>query len=241
MFLLVNFIMLTGMILSGTDFFLAGSAAKIKYLFMLYCLIDILQYRENNLSSNLVALFLILTVYILLWRYVFVNPNMAGYISNHTLIMLYYLFLLIPSVQEVLHYHCIREYTMTSCVAIIIALLIQVITHSDEWILNPVFAVRSFLAHNLVRSSFGFLHPNYVGNICFLIVTLLFIVYLEFSDNPLFFSRSKLLIMLLVCICFMILLTTSSRTAIISIVIFIFGASIVRITEKTHFTPKSLK
>ena len=241
MFLLVNFIMLTGMILSGTDFFLAGSAAKIKYLFMLYCLIDILQYRENNLSSNLVALFLILIVYILLWRYVFVNPNMAGYISNHTLIMLYYLFLLIPSVQEVLHYHCIREYTMTSCIAIIIALLIQVITHSDEWILNPVFAVRSFLAHNLVRSSFGFLHPNYVGNICFLIVTLLFIVYLEFSDNPLFFSRSKLLIMLLVCICFMILLTTSSRTAIISIVIFIFGASIVRITEKTHFTPKSLK
>ena len=124
MFLLVNFIMLTGMILSGTDFFLAGAAAKIKYLFMLYCLIDFLQYRKSNLSLNLVVLFLILITYVLLWRYVFVNPNMAGYISDHTMIMIYYLFLLIPSVQEVLHYHCISEYTVTSCFVIFIVLFI---------------------------------------------------------------------------------------------------------------------
>ena len=241
MFLLVNFIMLTGMILSGTDFFLAGAAAKIKYLFMLYCLIDFLQYRKNNLSLNLVVMFLILTMYVLLWRYVFVNPNMAGYISDHTMIMLYYLLLLIPSVQEVLHYRCIREYTITSCAAIIIALFVQVLTHSNEWILNPVFAVRSFLAHNIVRSSFGFLHPNYVGNMCFLIILLLFIIYLEFSDNPLLHSRSKLLILLLVCISFWILFTTSSRTAFISIFIFALGVIIVRISEKVHFTPESLK
>ena len=113
LFLLVNFIMLTGMILSGTDFFLAGTAAKVKYLFMLYCLIDILQYRKNSLSLNLGILFLILIMYVLLWRYVFVNPDMSIYISAHTSIMIYYLLLLIPSTQEVLHYRCIREYTIT--------------------------------------------------------------------------------------------------------------------------------
>ena len=241
MFLLVNFIMLTGMILSGTDFFLAGAAAKIKYLFMLYCLIDFLQYRKSNLSLNLVVLFLILITYVLLWRYVFVNPNMAGYISDHTMIMIYYLFLLIPSVQEVLHYQCIREYTVTSCVAITIALFIQVLTHSNEWILNPVFAVRSFLAHDIVRSSFGFLHPNYVGNMCFLIVSLFFIIFLEFSDNPVLHSRSKLLIILIVCLSFWILLTTSSRTAFISIFIFALGVIITRVAVKIHFTPESIK
>lgn len=241
MFLLVNFIMLTGMILSGTDFFMAGTAAKIKYLFMLYCLIDFLQYRKNNLSLNLVVLFLILIMYVLLWRYVFVNPNMAGYISDHTMIMIYYLFLLIPSVQEALHYQCIREYTITSCAAITIALFIQVLTHSNEWILNPVFAVRSFLAHDIVRSSFGFLHPNYVGNMCFLIVSLLFIVFLEFSDNPVLHSRSKLLIILIICLSFWILLTTSSRTAFISIFIFALSVIITRITIKIHFTPESIK
>lgn len=241
MFLLVNFIMLTGMILSGTDFFLAGTAAKIKYLFMLYCLIDIMQYRQNNLSLNLVVLFSILIVYILLWRYVFVNPNMAAYISDHTMIMLYYFFLLLPSVQEVLHYRCIGEYTITSSLAIIIALFIQVMTHLNEWILNPFFAVRSFISHDIVRSSFGFLHPNYVGNICFLIVSLLLLIYLEFSDNPLLHSRSKMLIVLIVCISFWILLTTSSRTAAISIVIFGLGTIAVRFLSKLHFTSESKK
>ena len=241
MFLLVNFIMLTGMILSGTDFFLAEMAAKIKYLFMLYCLIDILQYKQINLSMNLIVLFLILFMYVLLWRYVFVNPNMALYISIHTSIMLYYLFLLVPSVQEVIHYQCIIEYTITSCAAIIIAMFIQVVTHSDEWILNPVFAVRSFLAHDLVRSSFGFLHANYVGNMCFLIVTLLFIIYLEYSDNPLLYSRSKLIIILFVGLAGMLLLTTSSRTAVISIAIFVLGASMVKMTGKLHFTSESIR
>ena len=241
MFLLVNFIMLTGMILSGTDFFLASMAAKVKYLFMLYCLIDILQYRKNSLSLNLCILFLILIMYVLLWRSVFVNPDMDEYISAHTSIMIYYLLLLLPSVQEVLYYRCIREYTITSCAAIVLSLFIQVITHRGDWILNPIFAVRSFLAHNLVRSSFGFLHPNYVGNMCFLIISLLFIIYHEFSDNPLFYSRSKLLIVLLGCITFMVLLTTSSRTAFISIVIFLLGASIVKKAGKVHFTPESKK
>ncbi len=241
MFLLVNFIMLAGIMLSETDFFLAGVMAKVKYLFMLFCLIDILQYRKNSLSLNLVVLFLILIMYVLLWRYVFVNPDMAIYISDHTSIMIYYLLLLIPSVQEVLHYRCIRGYSITSCAAIIVALFLQVMTHSDEWVLNPVFAVRSFIAHDLVRSSFGFIHPNGVGNLCFIIIILLFVIYLEFSDNPLFYSRSKLLIVLLGCITFMVLLATSSRTAFISIVIFLLGASIVRITGKVHLTPESKK
>ena len=239
MFLLVNFIMLTGIMLSETDFFLAGAGAKVKYLFMLYCLIDILQYRKSSLSLNLVVLFLILIMYVLLWRYVFVNPDMAIYISDHTSIMIYYLLLLIPSVQEVLHYRCIREYTVTSCAAVIVTLFIQVMTHSDEWVLNPVFAVRSFISHDLVRSSFGFLHPNFVGNMCFIIAILLFVIYLEVSDNPLLYSRSKLLTVFLGCITFMVLLATSSRTAFISIVIFLLGASIVRITGKIHFTPES--
>lgn len=241
MFLLVNFIMLTGMILSGTDFFLADMAAKTKYLFMLYCLVDFLQYKQINLSMNLIILFLILILYVLLWRYIFVNPNMALYISVHTSIMLYYLLLLIPSAQEVIHYQCIREYTITSCAAIIISMFVQVVTHSDEWILNPVFAFRSFMAHDLVRSSFGFLHANYVGNMCFLIVTLLFIIYLEFSDNPLLYSRSKLIIVLLVGLACMLLLTTSSRTAVISIALFVLGASFVRIAGELHFTLGSIR
>lgn len=241
MFLLVNFIMLAGMLLSETDFFLAGVGTKIKYLFILYCLIDIMQYRENNCGTNLIILFLILIAYVLLWRYIFVTPNMVEYISNHTLIMIYFLLLLIPSTQEVLHYQCVGEYTITSCAAIIAALFIQVITHLNELSLNPVFAVYSFLSHDVMRSSFGFLHANGIGNMCFLIVSFLFLFYLEFSDNPLLHSRSKMFILLFDCIIFMILFSASSRTAFISIVIFLMVASGIRIMNKVRFTAKSKK
>ena len=76
MFLLVNFIMLVGIMLSETDFFFFCVGTKIKYLFMLYCLIDILQYRKNNCGLNLIVLFFTLIAYVLLWRFVFVNPDM---------------------------------------------------------------------------------------------------------------------------------------------------------------------
>ena len=241
MFLLINFIMLAGMMLSETDFFLAGVGTKIKYLFMLYCLIDIMWYRESNCGSNLIILFLILIAYVLLWRYVFVNPDMVEYISGHTMIMLYYLLLLIPSTQEVLHYQCVEEYMVTSCAAIIAALFLQVITHRSELILNPVFAVYSFMAHDVMRSDFGFLHANYVGCMCFLIISSLTLIYIEFSDNPLLYSRSKIMISLLGCIIFVILFSSSSRTAFISFVIFALGTCGIRIMGKVRFTAKSIK
>lgn len=241
MFLLVNFIMLAGMLLSETDFLLAGVGTKIKYLFILYCLIDIVQYRENNCGLNLNILFLILITYVLLWRYVFVNYDMMEYISNHTMIMIYYVLLLIPSVQEVLHYQCIREYSLTSCAAVAAALIIQIITHTYDLSLNPVFAVRSFIAHDIMRSSFGFLHANVVGNLCFVITSILFVLYIEYSDNPLLHSRSKIIIMLLTCMIFMILFSASSRTAFLSIVIFVLGSTCVKMMEKVHFTANSIK
>lgn len=231
--------MLAGMLLSETDFFLAEVGTKTKYLFILFCLIDIMQYRKNNCGKNLIVLFLILTAYVLLWRYVFVNPDMKEYISEHALIMLFYLLILIPSVQEVIHYQCIREYTITSCAAVIAALFIQVITHRYELSLNPVFAVYSFIAHDVMRSSFGFLHANYVGNMCFLAISFLLVFYLEFSDNPLLHSRSKMLAFLLACIILMILFSASSRTAFISIAIFVLGTCGVRIMGKIRFTEKS--
>lgn len=239
MFLLVNFIMLAGTIMSETDLFWGGITIKIKYLFILYCLFDIMLYRKNNCGINLIILLSIFTAYILLWRFVFVNNNMWEYISAHTMIMLWFLLLLITSTQEVLHYQCVEEYTITSCAAIIAPLFIQVIAHRNELSLNPVFAVYSFLAHDVMRSSFGFLHANYVGNMCFIIISILFIFYMEYSDNSLLHSRSKMIVLLMVCITFMILFSASSRTPFISIVIFVLGTYGVRKMGKVRFTGKS--
>ena len=240
MFLIVNFIMFAATIMSESDLFWGGITIKFKYLYILYCLIDIIQYRKNNCGPNLIVLFSILTAYVLLWRFVFVNYAMWEYISAHTMIMIIYLMMLIPTTQEVLHYQCIEGYAISSCAAIIVALSIQVVTHMHDLILNPAFAVYSFLAHDVMRSSFGFLHANYVGNMCFLIVSFLFMFYMEFSDNPLLHSRSKMIALLITVICFMILFSSSSRTAFISIGIFVTGTSIVKFVGKLRFTEKSV-
>ena len=54
LFLLANFIMFAATIMSETDLFWGGVTIKIKYLYILYCLIDIIQYRKNNCGSNLI-------------------------------------------------------------------------------------------------------------------------------------------------------------------------------------------
>ena len=92
--------------------------------------------------------------------------------------MLIYLAVLIPCALEVIHYNCIEEYTISSGAALVLVLAIQVVNHRSEFIFNPIFAVRSFLSHEMVRSSFGFLDTNFVGNACFLVGCVLFMVFI---------------------------------------------------------------
>ena len=240
-FLLTNFLMMTGIMFSVTDSFLSPIGTKIKYLFILYCLVDILSRKKRPCSWNLVAVFSLLILYVLVWGFIFKNPIVAEQIADHRKTMLIYLAILIPCTLEVIHYRCIEEYTVSSGVSLVLVLIIQVITHRNEMILNPYFAVRSFLSHDMVRASFGFLDTNFVGNFCFLISSFLFMVYIFHLDNPLFHSRIRILMILTGLFIFMIMLCTSTRTAMICMVAFIGSAAIIRLSEIVHFSSASIK
>jgi len=240
-FLLVNFVMMAGIMLSVTDFFLADLGVKFKYVFILYCLVDIISRKKKPCSGNLVLLFSLLTLYVLVWGFVFKTPVVAVQIAEHRKTMLIYLAMLIPGALEVIHYKCTEEYAVSSGAALCLALLIQVARHRNEMIFNPVFAIRSFLAHDLVRSSFGFLDTNFVGNACFLILCMLFMVYIVHLDHPLFHSRTRILAILTGMIIFMIMLCTSSRTAMICLALFIMGASVIRVLGIVHLSDASVK
>lgn len=240
-FLLVNFVMMTGIMFSVTDFFLADLGVKFKYVFILYCLVDIISHKKRPCSWNLAILFSLLIFYVLAWGFIFKNPIVASQIADHRKTMLIYLAMLIPCALEVIHYNCIEEYTLSSGAALILVLLTQVVTHRDEIIFNPVFAVRSFLAHDLVRSSFGYLDTNFVGNACFLAGCILFMVYIYHLQNPLFHSRIRILLVLTGLIIFDIMLCTSSRTAIICMTAFVGCAAVIRFSEFVHFSQASIK
>lgn len=243
-FLLINFVMMTGIMFSVTDFSLANVGTKFKFVFIVYCLIDILSHKKRPCSRNLAFLFSLLVFYVLAWGFVFTNPIVGAQIAAHRKTMLIYLAMLIPCALEVIHYRCVEEYTVSSGAALCLVLVIQVLRHRNEMILNPVFAVRSFLAHNLVRSSFGFLDTNFVGNVCFLVLCILFMAYIFHLSNPLFHSRIRILVFLAALAVSMIMLCTSSRTAIICLVAFAGSAAVIRFLEfvrLSHASSRVLK
>ena len=240
-FLLVNFVMITGIMFSVTDSSLAKYGTNFRYVFILYCLIDIVSHKKKPCSRNLTLLFSLLILYVLAWGYVFTNPIVAEQIAAHRKTMLIYLAILIPCTLEVIHYKCVEEYTLSSGAALCLVLVIQVVRHRNEMMLNPAFAVRSFLAHNLVRSSFGFLDPNFVGNACFLVLSILFMVYIFHLGNPLFHSRIRILLVLTGFIFFYIMLNTSSRTPMICTIVFIGSVAVIKLLEYIHFSPASVQ
>ncbi|MBR6208198.1 MAG: hypothetical protein IKQ69_04300 [Oscillospiraceae bacterium] len=240
-FLLVNFAMMTGIMFSVTDSSLADFGTKFKYVFILYCLVDVLSHKKRPCSRNVALLFSLLLFYVLAWGFVFKNPVVVAQIAAHRKTMLIYQAMLILCALEVIHYKCVEEYALTSGAALCLVLVVQVASHRNELIFNPVFAIRSFLAHDLVRSSFGFLDTNFVGNSCFLILCILFLVYLFRSDNPRFHSRIRILLVLAGLVVFYIMLNTSSRTPMICLLAFAGGAAVIRLLEHVHLSQASVK
>ncbi len=240
-FLLINFVMMTGIMFSVTDFFLGGLGTKFKYVYILYCLVDIISHKERLCSWNLATVFSLLIFYVLAWGFIFKNPIVAVQIAQHRKTMLIYLAMLIPCALEVIHYKCIEEYTLSSGAALLLVLIIQVASHRNEIIFNPVFAVRSFLSHELVRSTFGYLDTNFVGNTCFLIGCVLFMAYIYHLENPLFHSQIRILSVLIGLFVFYIMLCTSSRTPFICMAAFIGGATVIRLSDFIHLSHASIK
>ena len=240
-FLLISFTMMVGIMFSVTDFFLADFGVKFKYIFILYCLADIISHKKRPCSRNLAFLFSLLILYVLLWGFVFKNPIVAVQIAAHRKTMLIYLAMLILCALEVIHYRCVEEFAVSSGAALCLVLIVQIVRHRNEMIFNPVFAVRSFLSHNLVRSSFGFLDTNFVGNVCFLVLCILFLAYISRSGNPLFHSRIRILLGLMGFFVFYIMLNTSSRTPMICFAAFTIGAAVIRSLESVHLSHASIR
>ena len=238
-FLAINFIFMTWIMFSTTDFALGSMGAKFKYVFILFCLLDIVTRKKMPCRWNVLAVFALLTLHTLLWRYVFVNYTVLSWTMEHTKTMLLYLVVFFCAAMEVIHYECVEEYAVSSGIGLLLVLFVQVFTHTDQLILNPALAVHSFFQHDIMRASFGFMNTNFAGNSCFLTLCMMFMVYLYHSRNKLFNSRVKILIMISTIFVLYIMLSLSSRTPMICAAAFVCGSMIIRTNEKYNFTDDS--
>ena len=238
-FLVLNFIFVAWIMFSITDFSLGSLGIKFKYVFILFCLLDIITRKKIPCRWNVLAIFALLLLHTLLWRYVFVNYTVILWIMDHTKTTLLYLVALFCATMELIYYDCVEEYAVTSGLGILLVLVVQVLTHTNQLILNPVFALRSFFQHDIIRASFGYMNTNFAGNSCFLVLCLLFMVYLYYSGNKLLNSRSKILILLTTVFIIYSMLALSSRTPMICTAAFVLGSMIIRTGEKYSFTEES--
>ena len=123
-FLAINFIFMTWIMFSTTDFALGSMGAKFKYVFILFCLLDIVTRKKMPCRWNVLAVFALLTLHTLLWRYVFVNYTVLSWTMEHTKTMLLYLVVFFCAAMEVIHYECVEEYAVSSGIGLLLVLFV---------------------------------------------------------------------------------------------------------------------
>lgn len=223
LFLIMNYIYIAGILLSVTGTRVGVIAGKLKFVFIAFCLFDVLSLGLKKIRINLkeILLFSILLIYALLWSTLFVNQIVVSETKKHFIMTIYYLMILFCSCFEVENYACIYEYVLSSYYACVSILLVQCIAHLNELIKNPLYIFQAVLSNMRVRSTFGFTHTNYAGNICFVTLTLSWLLLQKYSMNDIFRSKKCIRWILTDTIIFLMLISTSSRSAIISLIIFV--------------------
>lgn len=219
-FLCLNFLCFTGVLMGVTDLPINTMAPKFKMVLIVFCFVDMLLHRKNKWNGKVVLIAFVLSIFVLLWGKLFVNPIVIEETRNHCILFTYYLLLLFLSYAAINRYKCLREYIATSFFACVTVLLIQCIRYFDELVLNPIYIFQALLTNMRVRSSFGFLHTNYVGNICYVAIILSAFLFYGKSAKEIFLRKKHWPIILADLMCYFMMISTSSRAAILALVVF---------------------
>lgn len=238
-FLAVNFLMVFCMLLSITDSPLAGTVTKVKFIFILYCLADIVLRRKKPANNIVLAIMFIFIFYTVVWGFILDNSHVRTWNAEHRTVMLMYLFMLFGGVYELIEYKCLDEYLITSGAALALVILVQVITHSSSLSLNPAAVLGGVSGSERMKNAFGFMHVNFAGNACFCALISLHYTKKEISANNLFHSRKKIVLLLSTCFLLYILLCTSCRTALIALGMYAGGRGMCNLFQSDRMTKGS--
>lgn len=238
-FLAVNFLMVFCMVISITDFPLAGAVMKVKFLFIAFCIVDIALRGKKPANNHILVILLIFLFYAVVWGYVLDNSHVAVWNEEHRKIMIMYIPMLFGTVFELIAYDCIDEYILSSAAALFLVLLVQVGTHFNQLSLNPIAAIGGITGSNRIKASFGFMHVNFAGNCCFCALISLYLRNKQVSANSFFHSKKKLMIFMTEAITWFFLLSTSCRTAMLALFMYLAGDGVYKLFKSDRLTKGS--
>ena len=124
------------MLLSITDSPMAGAVTKVKFIFILYCLADIVLRRKKP-ANNIVLAIMFIFIFTVVWGFILDNSHVRTWNAEHRTVMLMYIFMLFGGVYELIEYKCLDEYLITSGAALALSVLSPGNAHSSSLSLNP--------------------------------------------------------------------------------------------------------
>ena len=234
--LFIYFVTIFILLMDCTDNFpFTENLREIKYIFIGLLIVDFIingfksQYKFRKSSLFILFFFFLHTI---LFGLIFVNPTVAELTSVHFREMMIYLLLLAFLVYAVEKYDCRAEFIKLTALACGIFMLWCGLTHFGDFV-NPIYFIYVFSRAERIRAAFGTSNYNYMG--FYTVVSLAFYYAtwcIEKRQNNLT-TLKKIIILLISFWTLAILFSTSSRSSILSVLVFVivwFYQSIVKRT-----------
>ena len=207
---------------------LIGVLLKIKYLYAIaivfFCVYDglIIWNRRFYFAAGL------LIIHTILYGLVFVNWVIADSTKVHfgQLITLYVMAFF--TVLYVYKKQCYLLWLEMSCLALAIMLLWSAFTHPGDFV-NPIYFINIFSRMERFRAPFGMGDVNFCGNYCLYMLILTIFLWMEWKkQNKQVDVKIRIALIFTNCVAMYMLLSTASRSAIISFALFLGIAVLLR-------------
>lgn len=199
-----------------------GIIYNVKYLYMViitfFCLYDGILIWNKRISVGMG----LLIIHTILYGVLFINPRIQSYTEVHFEQMMGVYILTLFTCIYVYKKDCYLLFLEMSFLALALFILWCAITHPGAFV-NPVYFVNIFSRTQRFRSHFGMGDVNYCGNYCVYLLLVSFFLWCQWRKERKIQSKRTLAIVAGIdCIALWMLLSTASRSAILSLALF-FG------------------
>ncbi len=209
--------------LSRTDNFNVGALLNIRYVYLLLLLLYFFSSFGGVVPGRPFIMMSFLMVHSVLFGFVFINGQVKALTNDHGKEMIIYTLLIILTSYFVWTQDIFFDFMAWNFWTMAVILLRAGITHTSHFV-NPVLFVHVFSSNHNLRSTFGFGHANFTGNIC--VFTLIYSVFLledirkEGKVKYMLEDRYVKAILITDILIGEILLSTQSRTSVLAGLIF---------------------
>lgn len=168
----------------------------------------------NKLNKTFTVICFLLMLYIVLFGIVFVNPEIRAYTSSMFKRQNMFFIIVIITSIIIIKYKLFDTFLLVSFFVTSITLMLQFITNISELNLTNLMNALSFTERT--RVNFGFGHYNLLGGTCVCNI----LNWLLIKKRNLIKPSTRIISMIFVILSVIMLLSSASRTAITSLIIF---------------------